>query len=145
MQLSWLLQGVTGGNPYLLSSLSEMPGCSRRHRNGVGAHPTRTSTLHVVHYHCVGNLLLTVADWQEALQIMTDTASHVTSSHDNELTVPDLVYMLVDSVGPGLASHILTAVGAVEGVASGEEGAELHSLMVQLAATHAQQKLVQPY
>lgn len=73
---------------------------------------------------------------------MTDTASHVTSGHDNELTVAGLVYMLVDSVGPGLASRILASVGGVEGVASGEEGAELHSLMVQLAATHAQQKLV---
>lgn len=140
--LSWLLQEVTGGNPYLLFSLSEMPGCSKRQRNGVGTHPTRTSTAHVVHYYGVGNLLLTVADWQEALQIMTDTASHVTSRHDNELTVPGLVYMLVDSVGPALSLHILASVGGVEGVASGEEGAELHSLVVQLAATHAQQKLV---
>lgn len=92
--------------------------------------------------YTVGNLLLTVADWQEALQILTDTARYVTTSHDDELTVPGLVYMLVDSVGPVLSSHILASVGGVEGVATGEEGAELHSLMVQLAATHAQQKLV---
>lgn len=49
VQLSWLLQEVTGGNPYLLFSLSEMPGCSRRQRNGVGTQPTRTNTAHIVH------------------------------------------------------------------------------------------------
>ena len=124
---------------------------------------------------CIGNLLISVSDWQEALQILTnhmtnpaglvtdpaglvtdsagsvtglvtDPAGHVTDftlgSHDDELTMPCLVYMLVDSVGPTLALHILASVGVTEGVASQEKGAELHSLMVQLAAIHAQQKSV---
>lgn len=91
-------------------------------------------------FHTTGDLLLTVSDWQEALQMMANSASRGAGSHGNELTMASLVYMLLDSVGPTLSSHILASVGGLEGVASGEEGAELHSLMVQLAAIHAQQK-----
>ena len=115
--------------------------------------------------YCAGNLLVTVSDWQTALQHMANPASHVMhstdhvtehnsrvtdsgtlvdKSHGQELTVSGLVYLLVTSVGPSLAAHILASVGGAVGGASGEEGAELHSLMVQLAAVHTQQKSVCP-
>ena len=79
---------------------------------------------------------------------MTDPNSHVTDngalvdSHGDQLTMSGLVYQLVASVGPSLAAHILASVGGVRGGASGGESAEVHSLMVQLAAVHAQQKSV---
>ena len=84
---------------------------------------------------------MNVADWTEALHIMCDITSHVTSHvTEDELTMSDLIHVMVDNVGPSLALQILSSVGGTGGVASGEAGPELHSLMIQLAAIHAQQK-----
>ena len=99
-------------------------------------------------YPFAGDLLTSVSDWQEALHIMNDLTGHVTShvtghvTCEGELTMSELVYRLVVSVGPALATHIITSVGRVEGGATGEEGVELHSLMVQLAAIHSEQRCV---
>ena len=65
-------------------------------------------------------------------------------SRGDELTLSRLVFLMVEHVGPALSSHILASVGGARGVASDEQGAELHSLMVQLAAIHAKQKSVFP-
>ena len=94
-----------------------------------------------------GSVLETVYDWQEALQVMNEITSHVTDpvtpdeSHvTEELTMSVLVRQLVARVGPGLAVKIIGSVGVVLGGVSGEEGAEVHSLLVQLADVHVQQK-----
>ena len=92
----------------------------------------------------IGSLLTTVAEWKEVLQIVkdlpTDDGDHKGDDQDNKLTLCRLVRMLVASVGPSLATHIMASVGGAGGGATGEEGAELHSLMIQLSAIHAQQK-----
>lgn len=88
-------------------------------------------------------MLTSVTDWQEALHIMNDLTGHVTghvTGREGELTMSRLVYLLVERVGPALATHILASVGGVWGGVTGEEGVELHSLMVQLAAIHSDQR-----
>ena len=79
--------------------------------------------------------------------MMNDIASHVTShmltdgSHvTQELTIGVLVRQMVGNVGPSLAAKIIASVGMVGGGVPGEEGAEIHSLFVQLADVHTQQK-----
>lgn len=76
---------------------------------------------------------------------MNDLTGHVTdhvTGCEGELTMSELVYKLVSSVGPALATRILNSVGGAEGGATGEEGVKLHSLMVQLAAIHSEQRWV---
>ena len=92
-----------------------------------------------------GRLVESVADWQKALETMSEVygpvTGHVTGHvREGELTMSELVHVMVERVGPTLATHILASVGGAGGVASGEAGAELHSLLVQLAALHAQQR-----
>ena len=69
------------------------------------------------------------------------TDGHVTTELGEELTVAGLVYHMVKSVGPSLSSCILSSVGGAGLSGQPEKGAELHSLMVQLAAVHSQQRL----
>ena len=100
-------------------------------------------------YTLTGNLLKTVSDWQCALQIISSSSaespmsSHVTGDditggQGAELTSAQLVFLMVQSLGPALSSHILSSVGGVEP----EKGEELHSLMIRLAAINAQQRSV---
>ena len=100
-------------------------------------------------YTLTGNLLKTVSDWQCALQIISSSSaespmpSHVTGDditggQEAELTSAQLVFLMVQSLGPALSSHILSSVGGVEP----EKGEELHSLMIRLAAINAQQRSV---
>ena len=100
-------------------------------------------------YTLTGNLLKTVSDWQCALQIISSSSaespmpSHVTGDditggQGAELTSAQLVFLMVQSLGPALSSHILSSVGGVQP----EKGEELHSLMIRLAAINAQQRSV---
>ena len=85
----------------------------------------------------------TVSDWQEALQVRSDITSHMIPDESHvtkELTMSVLVRQLVASVGPSLAVKIIGSVGVVGSGVSEEEGVELHSLLVQLADVHSQQK-----
>ena len=86
---------------------------------------------------------VSASDMSNTENVKTDKLSEA-GSHGDELTLSRLVFLMVERVGPALSSHILASVGGARGVASDEQGAELHSLMVQLAAIHAKQKSVFP-
>ena len=90
-----------------------------------------------------GNLLETVSEWQETLQVMCSlTATKREDRETGQLTIGGLVRLLVASVGPSLATKVIDSVGVVGGGALGEEGVEVHSLLVELAGIHAEQRFV---
>ena len=56
------------------------------------------------------------------------TGDDITGGQGAELTSAQLVFLMVQSLGPALSSHILSSVGGVQP----EKGEELHSLMIRL-------------
>ena len=81
-----------------------------------------------------GTQLETVSEWKEALQLVMSEG--VTGGE----CVSVLVRQLVVRGGPHFATKIISSVGVAGGGASGDEGVEIHSLLVHLSEVLAQQK-----
>ena len=105
----------------------------------------------------------TTSEWQEALQMMNNLTTHTsdrvtaethtsdwvtaeTHTSDRvtaeELTRSELVRQLVATIGPRLATRVISSVGVARGGDSAKGAVDVHSLLVQLAHIHSQQKWV---
>ena len=85
---------------------------------------------------------ITVEDHMNSHMTSNDiiVKGHMTSDDITgvELTWSTLLYLMVNALGPALSAGVMGSVG----VANPEKGAELHSLMVQLAAVQTQQRYI---
>ena len=83
----------------------------------------------------------TTSEWQEALQMMNNLTTHTSDRVTaEELTRSELVRQLVATIGPRLATRVISSVGVARGGDSAKGAVDVHSLLVQLAHIHSQQK-----